>query len=49
MRAFADAIKEQGPSPIPWQEIIYNQAIIDGIYRSSQCGREVEITIPEIV
>ena len=33
---------------IPWQEIIYNQAIIDGIFRSSQLGREVEIDIPEI-
>lgn len=48
VRAFADAVKTHGPSPIPWQEIIYNQAIIDGIYRSSQCGHEVEINIPEI-
>ncbi len=47
-RSFCDAIKNGGPAPIPWQEIIYNQAIIDGIYRSSQAKREVEIIIPEI-
>ena len=47
-RAFCDAIKTHGPSPIPWQQIIYNQAIIDGILRSSQCGHEVAVEIPEI-
>lgn len=48
VRAFVDAARAHGPSPIPWQEIIYNQAIIDGIFRSSQLGREVDIDIPEI-
>ena len=43
-----DAIRTGGPSPIPWQEIIYNQAIIDGIIRSSAQKREVEVVIPEI-
>ncbi len=47
-RAFCDAILNNGPAPIPWEEIIYNQAIIDGILRSSQCGHEVEVVIPEI-
>jgi predicted dehydrogenase len=47
-RAFVDAIKTNGPSPIPWQEIIYNQAIIDGIIRSSELGKEVDVVIPEI-
>ena len=47
-RAFCDAIASNGPAPIPWQEIICNQAIIDGIIRSSECGREVEVHIPEI-
>lgn len=47
-RAFCDAILTDGPSPIPWQEIIYNQAIIDGIIRSSELKHEVEIIIPEI-
>ena len=45
-RAFCDAIRENGPSPIPWQEIIYNQAIIDGIIRSSELKREVDVVIP---
>ncbi len=47
-RAFCDAVKTGGESPIPWQEIIYNQAIIDGIIRSSELKREVEVVIPEI-
>lgn len=47
-RDFCDAIINNAPSPIPWQEIIYNQAIIDGIIRSSELKREVEIVIPEI-
>ena len=45
---FCDAIRNGGESPIPWQEIIYNQAIIDGIIRSSALKREVEVNIPEI-
>ena len=48
VRAFLDAIKTGGPSPIPWEEIIYNQAIIDGIIRSSQAHEEVKVVIPEI-
>ncbi len=47
-RAFCDAIRTNGPSPIPWEEIINNQAIIDGIIRSSECGHEVEVHVPEI-
>ncbi len=47
-RDFCDAILNNGASPIPWQEIIYNQAIIDGIFKSNESGHEVEINIPEI-
>ena len=47
-RDLVDAIRTNGPSPIPWQEIICNQAIIDGIIRSSEQKREVEVVIPEI-
>ena len=46
VKAFCDAIVEGGPAPIPTLESVYNQAIVDGIYRSSQLGREVEINIP---
>ena len=46
--AFLDAIKEGGTAPIPSSEILYNQAIIDGIGKSAAVGREIEIDIPEI-
>jgi len=48
VKAFCDAIVEGGTAPIPIIESIYNQAIVDGIYRSSQLGREVEIVLPEL-
>ena len=48
IRSFLDAIITGGKAPVPTDEIIYNQAIIDGIFRSSELGREVEIEIPEI-
>ena len=48
MRGFVDALLSGGPAPVPGEEILYNQAICDGIYRSSQLGHEVEIVIPEI-
>lgn len=47
LRAFADAIKDGGPAPVPSSEILYNQAIIDGIVRSAESGHEVEIQIPD--
>lgn len=46
IRSFCDAVKNGGPAPIPTSEIIYNQAIIDGIVRSAACGHEVEINLP---
>ena len=48
IRTFADAIKNGGTSPVPSSEIIYNQAILDGIARSAELGREVTVDIPEI-
>ncbi len=48
IRAFLDAIKTNGASPIPSSQIVYNQAILDGIARSAELGREIEITVPEI-
>ena len=48
IRTFLDACKNGTKAPVPTSEIIYNQAIIDGIARSAELGREVEITIPEI-
>ncbi len=48
IRTFLDACKNGTPAPVPTSEIIYNQAIIDGIARSAELGHEVEIVIPEI-
>ncbi len=48
IRSFLDAIKNGGSSPVPSSQIVYNQAIIDGIVRSSKLGHEVEITVPEV-
>ena len=36
------------PAPVPSSQILYNQAIIDGIFKSNEIGHEVEINIPEI-
>ena len=41
IRSFLDAIATGGPAPVPSSQIIYNQAIIDGIYRSAELGREI--------
>ncbi len=46
--SFLDAIEFNLPAPVPSSQILYNQAIIDGIVKSSDLGREVEIVIPEI-
>ncbi len=48
IRSFLDACKTGGKAPVPSEQIIKNQAILDGIVRSSECGHEVEIEIPEI-
>ena len=48
IRTFVDAVKEGGKAPVPSSEILYNQAIIDGIAKSAQAGKEVEIVIPEV-
>jgi predicted dehydrogenase len=48
IRSFCDAVEFGLPAPVPSSQILYNQAIIDGISRSAETGREVEINIPEI-
>ena len=48
LRAFVDAVKTGGEPPCPSSQILYNQAIIDGIVKSAACGREIEVEIPEI-
>jgi predicted dehydrogenase len=48
VRDFVTAIQEGRPAPIPGEEIVRNQAVIDGILRSAAEGREVAIEIPEL-
>lgn len=45
IRSFLDAIVEGKSAPIPTSQILYNQAIIDGISRSAELGREIEINL----
>ena len=48
IRTFLDAVKNGTPAPVPSSQILYNQAIIDGIAKSAELGHEIEIQIPEI-
>ena len=48
VRSFLDAVLNDLPAPVPTSQILYNQAIIDGIVKSAELGREIEINIPEI-
>ncbi len=48
IRGFLDAILKTGEVPVPSSQILYNQAIIDGICKSAELGHEIEIKIPEI-
>lgn len=48
LRSFVDSVKNGGTATISSSEIVINQAIIDGLVRSSKLGHEVEINIPEV-
>lgn len=48
VRSFVDAVENGGEAPVPSSQIIKNQAILDGIFRSAECGHEIEIRIPQI-
>lgn len=48
LRSFVSAVKNNGEATVPSSEILYNQAIIDGIVKSAKLGKEIEIEIPEI-
>lgn len=45
---FVVAVREGKPAPIPGTEILRNQAIIDGILRSAELRKEVEIDLPNL-
>jgi len=48
IRSFLDAVKTNGPAPVPTSQIINNQAILSGIATSSELGKEIEIKIPKL-
>lgn len=48
IRSFMDAVKNGGEATVSSAEIIYNQAIIDGLVRSAELGHEINVEIPEI-
>jgi len=43
VRDFAEAVRDGKPAPIPGEQILIQQAIIDGVLRSAEAKREVEI------
>ncbi len=48
IRTFLDACKNGTGAPVPIDQIIYNQAIIDGIVRSAELGEEIKLDFSEI-
>ena len=48
IRSFFDAIITGGKAPVSTEEIIINQAIIDGIIKSAEAGKEITVEIPEV-
>lgn len=46
VRDFAEAVRDGRPAPIPGDEIVIQQAIIDGILRSADTRKEVSVELP---
>ncbi|WEK55000.1 MAG: Gfo/Idh/MocA family oxidoreductase [Candidatus Cohnella colombiensis] len=46
VRDFAEAVRDGRPAPIPGEQILIQQAIIDGVLRSAESKREVAIELP---
>ena len=46
--SFLDAVKNGTEAPVPTSQILYNQAIISGIQKSAELGREITLDIPEV-
>lgn len=46
VRDFAEAVQGGRPAPIPGEQILIQQAIIDGVLRSAETRREVAIELP---
>ena len=48
IRTFLDACKEGTKAPVPTDQILYNQLILDYIKKSADLGRELAVELPEI-
>ncbi len=48
LRSFVDAHKNGTKAPVPSSQIINNQAILDGIVKSANAGKEIEVEIPTV-
>ena len=46
--AFANAIREGLPSPIPPEQMLLTNVIIQGLIDSSQAGHEIAVTVPNV-
>ena len=43
VRAFVEAVRKGKPSPVPGEEALITQRILDAIYRSGEAGKEVPV------
>ena len=48
VRAFVSAVNYGTEVPSPAEQILYQMAILDGMTRSAELGKEVDIVIHEI-
>jgi predicted dehydrogenase len=46
--AFADAIREGKPSPIPPEQLLLTNVIIQGVIDSAVVGHEIAVTVPNV-
>ncbi len=46
--AFADAIRNNKPSPIPADQMLVTNVVIQGLIDSANAGHEVRVSVPEI-
>ena len=47
-RAFAESIREGKPSPIPTEQMLLTNVIIQGLLDSAAAGHEVQVTVPNV-
>ena len=46
--AFARAIRDGTPSPVPPEELLITNVIIQGLIDSAALGREIEVSVPDV-